>query len=136
LRIGALPFQVTPGGASNSLHVAAKTDARKKEAVWNFIRMAASPEFQNKYALTGSPAPRKGALSASDLAANPHLKVINDEAAKARNLFPEVQKVRAEYNDFATLVTKAAMKMISTQEPTPKVLAELQAELERSVPLK
>ena len=57
--------------------------------------------------------------------------MINDEAAKARNLFPEVQKVRADYNDFATLVTKAAMKMISTQEPTQKVLAELQAELER-----
>ena len=136
LRIGALPFQVTPGGASNSLHIAVKTDAKKKEAVWNFIQMAASPEWQNRYALTGSPAPRKGALSASDLAANPHLKVINDEAAKARNLFPEVQKVRAEYNDFATLVTKAAMKMISTQEPTAKVMAELQAELERNVPLK
>jgi len=28
------------------------------------------------------------------------------------------------------------MKMISTQEPTQKVLAELQSELERSVPLK
>jgi len=136
LKIGALPFQVTPGGASNSLHVAAKTDAKKKEAAWNFIQMAASPEWQNKYALTGSPAPRKGALSAADLSANPHLKVINDEAAKARNLFPEVQKVRADYNDFATHVTRAAMKMISTQEPTQKVMAELQSELERNVPLK
>jgi multiple sugar transport system substrate-binding protein len=136
LRIGALPFPVTPGGASNSLHLAAKTDAKKKEAAWNFIQLAASPEWQSRYALTGSPAPRKGALKPADLAANPHLKVINDEAAKARNLFPEVQKVRADYNDFATLVTKAAMKMISTQEPTPKVLAELQSELERSVPLK
>ena len=47
-----------------------------------------------------------------------------------------MQKVRADYNDFATHVTKAAMKMISTQEPTQKVLAELQSELERSVPLK
>jgi multiple sugar transport system substrate-binding protein len=136
LKIAPLPFQVTPGGASNSLHIAAKADAKKKEAAWNFIQMAASPEWQNRYALTGSPAPRKGALKPADLAANPHLKVINDEAAKARNLFPEVQKVRAEYNDFATLVTKAAMKMISTQEPTPKVMAELQAELERNVPLR
>jgi multiple sugar transport system substrate-binding protein len=136
LRIGALPFAVTPGGASNSLHLAAKTEARKKEAAWNFIQMAASPEWQSRYALTGSPAPRKGALKSADLAANPHLKVINDEAAKAKNLFPEVQKVRAEYNDFATLVTKAAMRMISTQDPTQKVLADLQAELERTVPLK
>lgn len=136
LKIGALPFQVTPGGASNSLHLAAKTDAKKQEAAWNFIQMAASVEWQNRYALTGSPAPRKGALKPADLAANPHLKLINDEAAKARNLFPETQAVRAGYNDFATQVTKAAMRMISTQEPTPKVLAELQAELERSVPLK
>ena len=136
LKIGALPFQVTPGGASNSLHLAARTEAKKKEAAWNFIQLAASPEWQTRYALTGSPAPRKGALGSAELAANPHLKVINDEAAKARNLFPEVQQVRANYNDFATLVTKAAMRMISTQEPTPKVLAELQAELERNVPLK
>ncbi len=136
LKIAPLPFAVTPGGASNSLHIAAKTDAKKKEAAWNFVLMAASPEWQNKYALTGSPAPRKGALKPADLAAQPHLKIINDEAARAKNLFPEVQPVRAGYNDFATAVTKAAMKMISTQEPTAKVMAELQSELERQVPLK
>ena len=44
--------------------------------------------------------------------------------------------MRASYNDFATLVTRAAMRMISTQDPTQKVLADLQAELERNVPLK
>ncbi|MDH5286659.1 MAG: sugar ABC transporter substrate-binding protein [Betaproteobacteria bacterium] len=136
LKIAPLPFAATPGGASNSLHMAAKTDAKKKQAVWNFIAMAASPEWQNRYALTGSPAPRKGALTAADLAAQPHLKVINDEAAKARNLFPEVQAVRAGYNDFATAVTKAAMRMVSSPEPTAKVLSELQSELERSLPLK
>jgi len=136
LRIGALPFPVTPGGASNSLHLAAKTDPKKKDAAWNFILMAASPQWQSRYALTGSPAPRRGALSAADLAAHPHLKVINDEAAKAHNLFPAVQAVRADYNDFATAVTKAAMRMISTPDPTQKVLADLQAELARQIPLK
>jgi multiple sugar transport system substrate-binding protein len=136
LKIAGLPFPVTPGGASNSLHLAAKTDAKKKEAAWNFVVMAASPEWQHSYALTGSPAPRKGVLTAADIAAKPQLRTINDEAAKARNLFPELQPVRANYNDFATLVTKAAMKMISTQEPTAKALADLQAELERQVPLK
>jgi len=136
LRIAGLPFPVTPGGASNSLHLAAKTDAKKKDAAWNFIQMAASPEWQHRYALTGSPAPRKGVVTAADIGAKPQLKTVNDEAAKARNLFPEVQAVRANYNDFATLVTKAAMKMISTQEPTAKALADLQAELEKQVPLR
>ena len=97
---------------------------------------AASPEWQRSYGLTGSPAPRKNALTAADFAANPHLKIINEEAGKAQNLFPSVPAVRAGYNDFATQVTKAAMRMISTQEPTAKVLADLQKELERAVPLK
>jgi multiple sugar transport system substrate-binding protein len=136
LKVAGLPFPVEPGGASNSIHIAAKTDAKKKEAVWNFIVMAASPEWQRAYALTGSPAPRKNSLTPADFAANPHLKVINDEAAKAQNLFPSVPAVRAGYNDFATQVTKAAMRMISTQDPTARVLADLQRELERAVPLK
>ncbi|MEO6566538.1 MAG: extracellular solute-binding protein, partial [Casimicrobiaceae bacterium] len=135
LKVVGLPFPVEPGGASNSIHIAAKADAKKKEAVWNFILMAASPEWQRAYGLTGSPAPRKNALTAADYAANPHLKVINDEAGKARNLFPSVAAARAGYNDFATQVTKAGMKMISTPEPTAKVLADLQKELERALPL-
>jgi multiple sugar transport system substrate-binding protein len=136
LRVGALPFPVTPGGASNSLHIAARTDPAKKDAAWNFIAMAASPEWQERYALTGSPAPRRNVLTAADLAKAPQLKVINEQAARAQNLFPTAQAVRANYNDFATPVTKAAMRMISTQEPTAKVLADLQKELEGSLPLK
>ncbi len=135
LKVVGLPFPVEPGGASNSIHIAAKADAKKKEAVWNFIMMAASPEWQRAYGLTGSPAPRKNALTAADYAANPHLKVINDAAGKAQNLFPTVAAARAGYNDFATQVTKAGMKMISTSEPTAKVLADLQKELERELPL-
>jgi hypothetical protein len=33
-------------------------------------------------------------------------------------------------------VTKAAMRMISTQDPTARVLADLQRELDRELPLK
>ena len=63
--------------------------------------MAASPEWQHAYALTGSPAPRRNALSAADLAANPHLKAINDEAAQARRTcFPSVPAVARELQRF------------------------------------
>ena len=135
LKIAGLPFPVEPGGASNSIHIAAKADAKKKDAVWNFIVLATSPEWQRAYGLTGSPAPRKNALTAADYAANPHLQVINDVAGKAQNLFPSVPAARAGYNDFATQVTKAGMRMISTQDPTARVLADLQKELERALPL-
>ena len=135
LKIAGLPFPVEPGGASNSIHIAAKADAKKKDAVWNFIVLATSPEWQRAYGLTGSPAPRKNALTAADYAANPHLQVINDVAGRAQNLFPSVPAARAGYNDFATQVTKAGMRMISTQDPTARVLADLQKELERALPL-
>ena len=63
------------------------------------------------------------------LASEAEVKVVHflDEA---------VQEVRAGYNDFATAVTKAAMRMISTTDPTARVLADLQRELERAVPIK
>lgn len=136
LKVAALPFAVPTGGASNSLHIPAKIDARKKDAAWKFIQLAMTPEWQAKYALTGSPAARKNALSADQLAANPHLKVINEEAGKAQNLFPTVAAVRANYNDFAAHVTRAGLKLIASNEPTDKVMADLQRELERAVPLK
>ena len=49
----------------------------------------AAPSGSARYALTGSPAPRKDALTAADFAANPHLKVINDEAAQGAEPVPD-----------------------------------------------
>ena len=55
---------------------------RRRKPRGTSSQMAASPEWQREYALTGSPAPRKGALTAADFAAKPQLKVINDEAGE------------------------------------------------------
>ena len=46
LKMARLAVPRRAGRASNSLHIAAKTDAKKKDAAWNFIQMAASPEWQ------------------------------------------------------------------------------------------
>ncbi|MBI3706339.1 MAG: hypothetical protein HY246_01410 [Proteobacteria bacterium] len=74
-------------------------------------------------------------LSPADLQAAPHLALINRDAAKAENLFPTLAAVQANYNEFANLVTRAGMRLMSTSEPTAQVMANLQRELSRAIPL-
>jgi len=137
LKMARVPFQFVSGGTSNSLHMAASTTGRKAELVWEFIKTAITPAMQEQFTvLTGSPAPRRDALSAAQTERLPHLKLVNAAAAEARNLFPIVPTVRENYNEFARAIAQAAMRMQSSDTPTATVLAELQRNLERQIPLK
>ena len=137
LKMAMMPFAVVPGGTSNSLHIPAKLDPEKKKLVWEFIRMTTTPEWQAKFTLlTSSPAPRKNALSAAELAARPDLALINKAAADAVNLFPDSVAVRENYNEFAKIFVESGMKLITGDRPTADVMRDLQAEMTRRIPLK
>jgi multiple sugar transport system substrate-binding protein len=136
-RMGNVPFEIVAGGVSNGLHVAAATPPEKQELAWEFIKLATQPEFMEKYtASTYSPAARVGALSEAAIAADPVLKVVADAAAVAVDTYPTVPAVQANYNEYANLLTQAGIRLQTTDDATATVLAELQAELERRVPLK
>ena len=131
-----LPFPVITGGASNSLHMPAKIDPQKRKLVWEFIVLAASSQWQEKYVqLTGSPAGRVGTISAEQAKRDPHLAAITQAAEKAENLFPAQRELRENYNEFATLFSRAVMRMLSSSQPTEAILANLQKELNAAVPL-
>jgi multiple sugar transport system substrate-binding protein len=137
LKMGMMPFAHVPGGTSNSLHMPAKLDAEKRRYVAEFIKLTTTPEWQAKYTkLTASPAPRRGALSNADLAANPDLALVNKAANEAVNLFPESIPVRENYNEFAKVFGEAGIKLITTDRPTLDIMKDLQAEMTRRVPLK
>lgn len=137
LKMAMMPFAVVPGGTSNSLHMPAKLDPEKRKLVWEFIRMTTLPEWQAKFTLlTSSPAPRKNALPAAELAARPDLALINKAAADAVNLFPESVAVRENYNEFAKVFVESGMKLITGDRPTADVMRDLQAEMTRRIPLK
>jgi multiple sugar transport system substrate-binding protein len=137
LKMARLPFTHVSGGTSNSLHMSASTTGRKAELVWAFIQTAISPAMQEQFTvLTGSPAPRRDALSAAQAEKLPHLKLVNASAAEARNLFPTLPTVRENYNEFARAVAQAAMRMQTSDTPTTTVLADLQRTLERQIPLR
>jgi multiple sugar transport system substrate-binding protein len=136
LKMAPLPFPVITGGASNGLHLPARLDAQKKKLVWEFIVLAASPAWQEKYVhLTGSPAGRVGVISAAEAKADPHLATITRAAEQAENLFPMQPTLRENFNEFATLFSRAVVRMQSSSQPTATILANLQKELVAAVPL-
>jgi len=135
LRMAMIPFAHVPGGTSNSLHMPAKLDPGKRRYVAEFIKLTTTPEWQAKYTqLTASPAPRRDALPAAELAANPDLALVNKAAGEAVNLFPENVAVRENYNEFAKVFGEAGMKLMTTDRPTADILKDLQAEMTRRVP--
>ena len=136
LKMAQLPFPVITGGASNSLHIPARLEAQKKKLVWEFIALAASPAWQEKYVqLTGSPAGRIGAIGPEQAKKDPHLSAITLAAEKAENLFPMQPALRENYNEFATLFSRAVVRMQSSSQPTDAILANLQKELTAAIPL-
>ena len=135
LKMGMMPFATIPGGTSNSLHMPAKLDPEKRKLVWEFIKMTTQPEWQAKFTLlTSSPAPRKNALPAAEMAARPDLAMINKAAADAVNLFPESISVRENYNEFAKIFVESGMKLMTSDRPTADIMKDLQAEMTKRVP--
>lgn len=136
LKMAPLPFPVTTGGASNGLHMPAKLDAQKKKLVWEFIVLAASPAWQEKYVqLTGSPAGRVGMINSEQAKRDPHLAAITQAAEQAQNLFPTPPTLRENFNEFATLFSRAVVRMQSSSQPTDAIMANLQKELMAAIPL-
>ena len=137
LKMAMMPFASIPGGTSNSLSMPAKLDPEKKKLVWDFIKMTTTTEWQQKFTLlTSSPAPRKNALTAAEMNANPDLALVNKAAAEAVNLFPESVPVRENYNEFAKIFVEYGMKLMNSDRPTADIMKELQAEMTKRIPLK
>ncbi len=135
-RMGAVPFEITTGGVSNGLHVAAATPSEKQDLAWEFIKFATQPEFMASYtASTYSPAARVGALTEEAIAADPVLKFVADAAAVAVDTHPTNPTVQANYNEYANLLMQAGIRLQTTDDATETVLSDLQAELERRIPL-
>lgn len=136
LRLTKVPFPTITGGASNSLHMAAKLAPEKRDLVWKFIALAASAKWQQQYpVLSASPAPRKGSVTDETTKTLPHLQVIQDSAAAATSVFPTLPKVQESYNEYASIFGRAMMRLISSDDPTQQILTTLEKDLQRAVPL-
>jgi multiple sugar transport system substrate-binding protein len=130
------PFNPVLGGASNSLHIPAGLDPEIEKHVSEFLSFLAQPAWQERFTqLTSSPSGRVGVLTEAATAASPQLAVIAEGAVDAEPIIPNVKNIRANSAEFSAIIRRAALKVLSTQEPIEGILAQAQQELERAIPL-
>jgi hypothetical protein len=63
------------------------------------------------------------------------LRPYHHRGSKAQNLFPQQATLRENFNEFATLFSRAVVRMQASSEPTATILAHLQKELVAAIPL-
>lgn len=131
VRVALPPFSVVPGGVSNSIHIASASDDQSQDLVWELIELAASEEWQQRYAeLVKAPPPRDGAVSDSLIEEEPAFEVFMEAGASAESVFPQDPALRSQFATLESLVSEAAIELITTDHPTADVAAALQEKLE------
>jgi multiple sugar transport system substrate-binding protein len=136
LRMMAVPFTPHLGGAANSLHIPSGISADRKHLVWEFIRLAMQPEWQRRYfVLTSSPPGLPSSLTEDEKKAAPQLVAVADAATGAEPFIPTIQPIQANVNEFVQILERAAVRLISTNDPVTQICAETQAQLQRAIPL-
>ena len=75
-------------------------------------------------------------LPAAELNARPELALINRAAAESVNLFPESVTIRENYNEFAKIFVESGLKLVTSDRPTADIMRDLQAEMNKRVPVK
>ncbi len=120
-----------------TIHIPKGLDAPTKDGAWSFIQYLTRPESQRRFTLlSSSPAPHQNILTPEITKERPELVPINEAAVGAEQITPMEQAVRSNYNEFASIIQRAGLKVIATKEPVATILRDAQQELERAVPLK
>lgn len=133
LHTAAPPFEVVPGGVSNSIHLPSTLEGRTADAAWEFIELSASPEWQERYTeLASVPAPRADSITDEALEDRPALELFQELADEAVTIFPEDAEQRQEFSRLSQIVSESAVRLITTEDPADEVAADLQEQLEQT----
>jgi multiple sugar transport system substrate-binding protein len=124
------PFENTLALVGTSLSIPAAISDERKDLVWEFIQVAAEPEFQGLWAGSIDAAPgRPGSIPADRLAERPALEVVASTIANAQPEFPDSENFRANFGEIEQRIIDAMMRLLTTDDDTMTVLTELQDEL-------
>lgn len=127
--VAPLPFRNMAGGPSNVLAIPADISPERKAAVCDFIRLAASPKWQQAYAtITGNPAGRRGSVTAEAREAWPDLPMF-EAAASGQNRSHMPIGFEADFNEFAAIVMDGVTEMLSSGRSPREAAEEIHANL-------
>jgi multiple sugar transport system substrate-binding protein len=112
-KVAKLPFQNMAGGPSNCLAIAKDTPAEKQELVWKFMALAASSEWQQKYAeLSGNPPGRRGMITDAARAKWPWLPLFDElTSMDSRSHLPIGYE--KDFNKFSDMFTEQMTAMVA-----------------------
>lgn len=115
LMLAQTPFSPPVGGTSNVIGMPSDISDDRKRLVWEFIELATSEQFQQRFATLGSsPAPRPGLDYSAEIAANPNFELFQaaNEAASAAGIDRLPGGLEIEFNEVANIVLDEIQRML------------------------
>ena len=133
LRITVPPFDPPVGGSSNVLGMASEISDDQKALVWDFIKLAMSPEFQRGYATVGSNTPPSPSADVSGVEEMvPHFAIIveTQKAAAAAGVDRIPTGLEVQYGEFGKMVQEEVQRMLIEDLDPADVVKTMQARAE------
>jgi len=132
-RVAPLPFANMAGGPSNALAMPKEIAADRKELVWKFMALAASPEWQRKYAeITGNPPGRVGMVTDAARASWPTLALFDEAASRpSRSHLPIGYE--KDFNRVSDIIAGELSAMVSGKYGSDEAAKRIVAALQRDV---
>lgn len=130
LQVAPPPFENSLALVGTSLSIPAGISEERKDLVWDFIQVAAEPEFQGMWAGAIDAAPgRTGSIPPERIQERPELEVVAETIGSAQPEFPDSANFRANFGEIETRIIDAMMRLLTTDAETVDVLTDLESEL-------
>lgn len=131
--IGVPPFDPPLGGSSNVLAMPSEISDEDKALVWDFIKLAMSPEFQRTYATLGGNTPPSPAADVTGVEATiPHFPLLIQtmQAASAAGIDRIPTGLELQYNEFGKMIQEETQRMLIEDLDPAAVVKTMQAKAE------
>lgn len=115
LLMSQTPFSPPVGGTSNVLGMPSDISDDRQQLVWEFIELATSERFQQRFATLGSsPAPRPGLDYTAEIASNPYFELFQaaNNAASAAGIDRLPRGLEIEFNEVSNVVLEEVQRML------------------------
>lgn len=136
LKLSMPPSSPPVGGTSNVVTMPSDLSDEKKQLVWDFIQIAASEPFQERFAELGSsPAPRAGIDYSDLIAAEPYFSLFieTNEAASSAGIDRLPKGLELQFNEVQKIFFEEVQRMLIEGRSPEDTAAALQAAVERTL---
>lgn len=133
LAIAIPPMSPPVGGSSNVIGMASEISDDEKQLVWEFIKIAMSPDFQRKYATVAGNTPPSPDADVSGVEASvPHFQLLvqTQQAAAAAGVDRIPTGLEVQYGEFGKMVQEEVQRMLIEDLDPAQVVKTMQARAE------